>query len=111
MHSSKKTWFVFTDACYEPTSLDWKCGHGGIIYSPCGSIFQSSNLFGGCPTVFYVDNNSARDVAISGCGRSAVANSLLDILLEAEMVFLHGTVESLHCPTQPTIRQGVRVLG
>ncbi len=42
-------------------------------------------LFGGCPTVFYVDNNSARDVAISGCGRSAVASSLLDILLEAEM--------------------------
>ena len=122
LHSSKKTWFVFTDACYEPTSSDWKCGLGGIIYSPCGSIFQffsvSLNesqihalggsdkrtiifeaellalvvalnlwrpLFGGCPTAFYVDNNSARDVAISGCGRSAVANSLLDTLLEAEM--------------------------
>ena len=36
-------------------------------------------LFGGCPTVFYVDNNSARDVAISGCGRSAVANDLLEL--------------------------------
>ena len=44
LHSSKKTWFVFIDACYEPTSSDWKCGLGGIIYSPCGSIFQSFSV-------------------------------------------------------------------
>ena len=42
-------------------------------------------LFGGSPTVFYVDNNSARDVAISGCGHSLVANDPWNSLLEEEM--------------------------
>ena len=34
LNSSEKTWIVFTDACYcyEPTSIDLKCGLGGIIY-------------------------------------------------------------------------------
>ena len=120
--SSARTWLVFTDACYEPTATEWKCGLGGVIYDPDGHMVQSFSfslsdsqikalggdqkhtiifeaellalvvaaslwqpLFGGCPTVFYVDNNSARDVAISGCGRSTVANILLDFLLEVEM--------------------------
>ena len=38
----------------------------------------------GKPVLFFVDNNSARDVAISGAARSAVANRLLDLLLSDE---------------------------
>ena len=49
------------------------------------SINLWSALIAGSPTVFYVDNNSARDVAISGNARSTVANGLLESLLEAEM--------------------------
>lgn len=37
-----------------------------------------------CPTVFFIDNNGVRDVAISGSARSAVANILLEILLQTE---------------------------
>ena len=36
------------------------------------------------PAVFYIDNNSARDVAISGSGRSRVVNCLIDRLLTSE---------------------------
>ena len=32
MVASSKTWYIFTDACYEPTSSDWPCGIGGLIY-------------------------------------------------------------------------------
>lgn len=122
LKSSPRTWLIFTDACYEPTATDWKCGLGGVIYDPAGRLVQSFSfslsdaqiralggdqkktiifeaelsalvvaaslwqpLFGGCPTVFYVDNNSARDVATSGCGGSTGANKLLDFLLEVEM--------------------------
>ena len=35
--------------------------------------------------VCFMDNNSARDVAISGCGRNSVANSLIEFLLKLEM--------------------------
>ena len=35
----------------------------------------------GKPTLFFVDNNAARDVAISGAARSPIANKLLDMLL------------------------------
>ena len=38
----------------------------------------------GQPVLFFVDNNSARDVAISGAARSPVANRLLDLLLSDE---------------------------
>ena len=45
-------------------------------------------LFGGelqnGPCVFYVDNNSTRDVAISGHGRSSPADSLVAFLLKTE---------------------------
>ena len=37
------------------------------------------------PLICFVDNNSARDVAISGSGRNAVARSLIDFLLKLEM--------------------------
>ena len=43
-----------------------------------------SRVISGSPTVVYVDNNSARDVAISGSARSEAACSLLDILLQEE---------------------------
>ena len=43
-----------------------------------------SRVIDGSPTVIYVDNNSARDVAISGSARSEAACSLLDILLQEE---------------------------
>ena len=33
------------------------------------------------PTLFFVDNNAARDIAISGNARSPIANKLLDMLL------------------------------
>ena len=35
--------------------------------------------------ICFVDNNSARDVAISGNGRNFTANSLIDFLLKLEM--------------------------
>ena len=35
--------------------------------------------------ICFVDNNSARDVAISGCGRNIIANTLIDFLLKLEM--------------------------
>ena len=34
MVASSKTWYIFTDACYEPASSDWPCGIGGLIYDP-----------------------------------------------------------------------------
>ena len=37
------------------------------------------------PLIGFVDNNSARDVAISGSGRNAVAVLLVDFLLKLEM--------------------------
>ena len=120
-NATKRTWFVFTDACYEPTASSWRCGTGGIIFSPDGEPFQffsqkltasQIELLGGsrketiifetdllalvvgvslweamldsAPAVFYIDNNSARDVAISGSGRSRVVNCLIDRLLTSE---------------------------
>ena len=37
------------------------------------------------PLICFVDNNSARDVAISGSGRNVVARALIDFLLKLEM--------------------------
>ena len=42
--SSHKTWLVFTDACYEPTSTTWRCGIGGVIISPDGTPYQAFSL-------------------------------------------------------------------
>ena len=42
--SSHKTWLVFTDACYEPTSTTWRCGIGGVIVSPDGTPYQAFSL-------------------------------------------------------------------
>ena len=38
------------------------------------------------PLICFVDNNSARDVAISGAGRNATAKALVGFLLKLEMV-------------------------
>ena len=38
-------------------------------------------LLSGKPTLFFVDNNAARDIAISGAARSPIANKLLHMLL------------------------------
>ena len=50
-----------------------------LAFSVWRSIIGSSSL------ICFVDNNSARDVAISGCGRNCVANSLVEFLLKLEM--------------------------
>ena len=98
---SASCFYIFTDACFEPSSLSWPCGLGGVIYNSDGLAVQAFsfclsqaqiNSLGGqikktiifeaellalivafilwrnivcnSPVVFYVDNNSARDVAI-----------------------------------------------
>ena len=121
MVSSAETFYIFTDACYEPTSGSWPCGIGGVIYNSYGvplecfslclsrehiislggddketiifeaellalvvAMSQWAPLFQGCPVVFFVDNNSSRDVAISGSARNRAANLMLDALLKVE---------------------------
>ncbi|CAE7203434.1 unnamed protein product [Symbiodinium sp. CCMP2592] len=113
--------FVFTDACFEPSASDWKCGIGGVLFNHRGDLIGSfshslcsrhQDLLGaqvqktiifpaellallcgmrlwlpalkGRPTVFFVDNNCARDVCISGSGRAAVIKALLQVLLKDE---------------------------
>ena len=50
----------------------------------CGLMLWAAQL-SHAPVVVYVDNNSARDVAISGAARSKTANDLLEVLLGIEM--------------------------
>ena len=50
-----------------------------LAFSVWKSIIGSSSI------ICFVDNNSARDVAISGCGRNSVANVLVEFLLKLEM--------------------------
>ena len=119
--ATKRSWAIYTDACYEPTSSDWVCGIGGLLVGPDGVPFQAFSFklsdkhiaaLGGkvketiifeaellalvvamelwsptihsCPTIFFIDNNSVGDVAISGSARSSVANNLLEFLLQSE---------------------------
>ena len=66
----------------------------GVLLNPAGRLLELVALIcamrlwkhklQGKPVLFFVDNNSARDVAISGAARSAVANRLLDLLLSDE---------------------------
>ena len=58
----------------------------------------------GAPVVFYTDNNSARDVAISGSGRAEVPKALLEQLLvreqQSQVVAWYQRVPSpsnIHC--------------
>ena len=50
----------------------------------CGLMLWAEQL-SHAPVVVYVDNNSARDIAISGAARSKTANDLLEVLLGIEM--------------------------
>ena len=120
--SSDTVWFIYTDACFEPTSHNWKCGLGGVLVNPDGHkvaffsicldedqleslgvsvkktiIFEAELLalvvafsawrqfFSAKSMLCFIDNNSARDVAISGSGRNATANFLVEALLKLEM--------------------------
>ena len=121
--NSDTVWFIYTDACYEPTAASWQCGLGGVLVGPNGCIaeffsialdedqmevlgaglkktitFEAELLalvvaFSAWRKVItsmsllcFVDNNSARDVAISGSGRNITANFLIEALLKLEMV-------------------------
>ena len=120
--STSGVWMVFTDACYDPDSPDWRCGIGGVLVDPNGEpvqffshklseqhiallgggtketiIFEAellalvvamelwSALLQNSPVLFFIDNNGARDVAISGNGRFLISRLLVDILLSREM--------------------------
>ena len=48
------------------------------------AMSEWSHIFQGCPVVFFVDNNSSRDVAISGSARNDAANTMIDALLKVE---------------------------
>ena len=50
-----------------------------LAFSLWKPVFVSASV------ICFVDNNSARDVAISGCGRNVVANVLVEFLLKLEM--------------------------
>ena len=116
------TWYIFTDACYEPTAPVWKGGLGGFLldelggqqqyFSHCLSdselqrlgvpkkktvIFEAellavllaikiwSSVLAAQQVVCYIDNNSARDVSISGVARNECATVLLENLISEEM--------------------------
>ena len=50
-----------------------------LAFAIWGKLVRSSSL------ISFIDNNASRDVAISGAGRNAVANSLIEFLLKLEM--------------------------
>ena len=50
-----------------------------LAFSVWKAVIGSSSI------ICFVDNNSARDVAISGCGRNDIANVLVEFLLKLEM--------------------------
>ena len=118
---SASCFYIFTDACYEPSRSDWKCGLGGLIYDSRGVAIQAfsfdltqsqtdllgaaikktiifeaellalvvafvlwKNIINSAPIVFFIDNNSARDVAISACSRSKLIAGLVEQLLRVE---------------------------
>ena len=39
--ATRRSWFVYTDACYEPTNSDWACGIGGLLVAPDGTPVQA----------------------------------------------------------------------
>ena len=119
---SGESWFIYTDACFEPSSNSWQCGLGGVLVGPNGEalsffsvcltkgqqdllgadtkrtiIFEAELLalvlafalwrdqLNAVPVICFIDNNSARDVAISGAGRNSTARDLVGFLLKLEM--------------------------
>eukprot|EP00438_Fugacium_kawagutii_P025712 Skav210468 [mRNA] locus=scaffold737:33999:35231:+ [translate_table: standard] len=120
--AADETWYIFTDACFEPKDEVPFCGIGGVLISSSGKlvsffsqqlnvgqlqllgwgskktvIFEAELLaliaavalwkrfIQGSLVVCYIDNNSARDVAISASARNSCANNLLDKLVAVEM--------------------------
>ena len=120
-NASNKTWFIFTDASYEPNAATPYCGIGGLLCDHNGMPVQffsytlnrdmrgvlgegramqiilecemlamlvSLRLWGdiirGAPTVFFIDNNAARDITISGSARSCVPGQLIELFLMYE---------------------------
>eukprot|EP00438_Fugacium_kawagutii_P010313 Skav234595 [mRNA] locus=scaffold540:38875:40689:- [translate_table: standard] len=120
--AADETWYLFTDACFEPQGNIPFCGIGGVLINSSGTmvsyfsqqlnldalkllgwgpkktvIFEAELLalitavtvwksfIGGSLVVCYIDNNSARDVAISASARNSCANNLLDKLIAIEM--------------------------
>lgn len=53
MIATSNTWYIFTDACYEPTSDSWKCGLGGVIYNPAG---QPLEFFFSCLSELHIES-------------------------------------------------------
>ena len=50
-----------------------------LAFAIWGKVLRSASV------IAFIDNNASRDVAISGAGRNAVANSLIEFLLKLEM--------------------------
>eukprot|EP00438_Fugacium_kawagutii_P023433 Skav223482 [mRNA] locus=scaffold643:15800:17638:+ [translate_table: standard] len=117
-----ETWYIFTDACFEPKDGCPFSGIGGVLVNPQGRVVSffseqlskrhleilgwgekktvifEAELLGmivamtlwekvirGALVVCYIDNNSARDVAISGAARNSAAHNLLEKLIAVEM--------------------------
>lgn len=91
--------FVFTDASFSPDDKRWPCGLGGVLLGFPGKstvIFEAEMLallvgfvlwkrhLRNRPCVFYIDNNSSRDVAISGRARTQPGSTLVAELLKLE---------------------------
>ena len=99
-------WMVFTDASYEPTDRVWPAGLGAIAHDPMGRALEYyslslthgqlelmaacvafatwENMFQGAPVILFIDNNSCRDVVISGAARSRMGQCLVRDLFETE---------------------------
>lgn len=144
--AASDAWYVFTYACFEPTSDIPFWGIGGVLINSAGSFvsFFSQRLsaqdlralgWGPSKTVIfeaellalvialsvwkpfirtslvvcYVDNNSARDVAISAAAGNSCANRLLDKLVMVEM---DSRVSSgmLVCHRPPALLTSLHVL-
>ena len=59
-----------------------------------------------CPCLIFVGNNSARDVAISGRGRSSPADALVGVLLQVEDSLSITRVPSSSNPADEPSRKG-----
>ena len=81
---------AFSTCASEDICLALGSGHKKTIIfelellAVCCAFKVWSQVFRSSPLVVYVDNNSARDVAISGSGRSESAKTLLNALLCVE---------------------------
>lgn len=113
--------FAFTDASFQPESVEWPCGLGGVLVDSNGKqvsafsfalthshlvalgypekqtvIFEAelftvllalsiwSDEISNRPVVVYIDNNSTRDVCISGSARTWPASGMIAALLGIE---------------------------